>query len=376
MSRSLTSAFSGRAVFVTGHTGFKGSWLSLWLHEMGARVTGYALAPATTPALFESAGVAEVLERHVVGDIRDRTGLAAALRQAQPEFVLHLAARTVVREAYAHPAEAFSVNVDGTTAVLDAVRALDRPCTVVVVTSDKCYANDESGRPFVETDPLGGRDPYSASKAAQELVVQAYRASFFDPDSSPTGGRPVVRLASGRAGNVIGGGDWTPDGLVADLARARARGEDLVLRRPAAVRPWQHVLEPLAGYLTLAARLAGPDGEKVGSAYNFGPDPRDDATVEDLVAGLLAAWAPPGADGARGWRSEPDEAGEHEAGVLRLAVDRAAGELHWRPRWRLADTLQRTARWYRAFERSPASGRAECLTDIRDYTALLPTLSW
>ena len=359
--------FSGRSVLVTGHTGFKGSWLALWLCELGARVTGYALAPETSPALFEAARVEELLARHIVGDIRDRSAVFAAVREAEPEIVLHLAARTVVREGYARPAEHFSVNVDGTTAVLDAVRALNRPCSVVVVTSDKCYLNDESGRPFTETDPLGGHDPYSASKAAQELVTQSYRLSFFEPASEAVVDCPVLRLASGRAGNVIGGGDWTPDGLVADLARARAQREVVVLRSPAAVRPWQHVLEPLSGYLTLAGRLAGSDGGTLRSAYNFGPHPYDEATVEELVSRLLSAWGPSDGSGGVGWRSEPVGVGAHEATVLRLAIDRAHTDLGWEPRWRLEEALQRTARWYRSVERSPSAARDECLADIRAY---------
>jgi CDP-glucose 4,6-dehydratase len=368
MTDALARAFSGRSVLVTGHTGFKGSWLALWLHELGAHVTGYALAPETTPALFEAARVEELLAGHVVADIRDRTAIAATVRQCEPDIVLHLAARTVVREGYARPAEHFSVNVDGTTAVLDAVRSLERPCVVVVVTSDKCYLNDELGVPFTETDPLGGRDPYSASKAAQELVTQSYRLSFFDADLQMAAGRPAVRLASGRAGNVIGGGDWTPDGLVADLARARSRRDVTVLRSPGSVRPWQHVLEPLSGYLTLAARLAGPTGDTVGSAFNFGPDPRDDATVEQLVSRLLSAWGPlPDGSQAPGSRNEPAADGSHEAGVLRLAVDRARAELAWQPRWRLDETIERTARWYRVVERDPAAARDECLADIRAY---------
>ena len=365
---ALRESFSGRSVLVTGHTGFKGSWLSLWLHELGARVTGYALAPETSPSLFHAARVEELLVRHIVGDIRDRGAVASAVRESQADIVLHLAARTVVREGYARPAEHFSVNVDGTTNVLDAVRALDRPCAVVVVTSDKCYRNDDSGRPFTEADPLGGHDPYSASKAAQELVAQSYRLSFFDPAVQAAAGRPVVRLASGRAGNVVGGGDWTPDGLVADLARARDRCEVTVLRSPAAVRPWQHVLEPLSGYLTLAARLAGSAGDIVGSAHNFGPDLRDDATVEQLVSRLLEAWGPlPDGSPAVGWRSESAPGAAHEAGVLRLAIDRAQVELGWEPRWRLRETLERTARWYRSVERDPGAARDECLADIRAY---------
>ncbi len=367
MTDLLAGTFSGRSVLVTGHTGFKGSWLALWLHELGARVTGYALAPETSPALFEAAGVKQVLDRHVVGDVRDREAVAAVVAAAAPDVVLHLAARTVVREGYARPAEHFSVNVDGTTAVLDAVRAMERPCVVVVVTSDKCYRNDESGRPFTEDDPLGGHDPYSASKAAQELVAQSYRLSYFDPAAQLAAGRPVVRLATARAGNVIGGGDWTPDGLVADLARARAADEVTVLRSPGAVRPWQHVLEPLSGYLTLAALLSGSTADTVGPAYNFGPDPRDDAPVAELVGRLVSAWGPRPDGTTASWRSEPQEGDAHEAGVLRLANDRARTELGWLPRWRLEESLQRTARWYRDVERNPGSARDECLTDIRAY---------
>jgi CDP-glucose 4,6-dehydratase len=365
MTADLTAAFAGRSVFVTGHTGFKGSWLCQWLAELGARVTGYSLAPETAPSLFEVADVENSLERHVIGDIRDRNAVLAALRRAAPDVVLHLAARTVVREGYVRPAEAFSVNVDGTTALLDAVRALDRDCAVVVVTSDKCYANDESGRRFTEDDPLGGRDPYSASKAAQELVTQSYRASFFDPVIR-NAGEPVVRLASGRAGNVIGGGDWTADGLIADLARTRARRGEVVLRHPEAVRPWQHVLEPLAGYLTLAASLAGSAGDEVAGAYNFGPGPEDDCTVGELADRLLGAWDPESTRRRR-WRRE--DGAEHlpEAGVLRLASDRARSDLGWRPRWRLDEAVVRTARWYRAFESDPDGAHTACLTDIRAY---------
>ena len=367
MTGDLAAAFAGRSVLVTGHTGFKGSWLSLWLSELGARITGYALPPETEPSLFEAAGVASLVERHHEGDVRDREALAGAVLDADPEVVLHLAARTVVREGYAHPAEVFSVNVDGTTALLDAVRQLRRDCAVVVVTSDKCYANDGSGRPFTEADPLGGHDPYSASKAAQELVTQAYRQSFFAPGTRDPAG-PVVRLASGRAGNVIGGGDWTPDGLVADLARARAEGRTPSLRHPEAVRPWQHVLEPLAGYLTLAARLSGPGGDALGRAYNFGPGPEDDATVGEVTERLLAAWDGAPGQGGR-WRQEGDVARLPEAGVLRLSSDRAHRELGWRPRWRLDEAITRTARWYAGFERDPGRARAQCLSDIRSYGA-------
>ena len=362
MTVGLDAAYSGRRVLVTGHTGFKGSWLATWLSDLAAEVTGYALEPETTPALFRAARVEQLLARHVVGDIRDRRRVLDTVRESDPDIVLHLAARTVVREGYARPAEHFSVNVDGTTAVLDAVRTLDRPCAVVVVTSDKCYLNDESGRPFREDDPLGGHDPYSASKAAQELVAQSYRRSYFTD-------HPGVRLATARAGNVIGGGDWTPDGLLADLARARARGETTVLRRPSAVRPWQHVLEPLGGYLTLAAHLADADGAGVGPAYNFGPGSGDEATVAQLVERMTTAWGPlPDGSPGPSWRSEPEEGGDHEAGVLRLSSDRAAADLGWAPAWRLDEAVDRTAQWFRTVERDPDLAQEACLADIRAYS--------
>lgn len=362
------TALAGRDVLVTGHTGFKGSWLAMWLARLGARTTGYALAPETEPALFRLAGVVDVLHDHVVGDIRDRDAVAAVVARTRPDVVLHLAARTVVSEGYRRPAEAFSVNVDGTTALLDAVLAADRPCSVVVVTSDKCYLNDESGRPFIETDPLGGHDPYSASKAAQELVAQSYRRSFLLGEADAgADGRPAVRLATARAGNVIGGGDWTEDGLVADLARARAREDDLVLRSPHAVRPWQHVLEPLSGYLTLAAALLADDDGALRGAYNFGPHPEDDATVAELVGSLSQAWGPL-PDGRPGWRTDPGAHLGHEAGVLRLDARRASQDLHWTPRWRLPDAVARTADWYREWAADPDSAAELCAADLARYT--------
>ena len=246
MDDAVRSAFAGRSVFVTGHTGFKGSWLSLWLDALGAQVTGYALDPPTEPSNFEAAGVAAVLQADHRADLRDRASLEAALRSSRPDVILHLAAQSVVLESYAEPSETFSVNVMGTAVLLDAIRAIGRPAAVVIVTSDKCYANDGAGRPFVEDDPLGGHDPYSASKAGTELVAAAYRASFFPAASLADHG---VAIATARAGNVIGGGDWTADGLVADTVRALDRDAPIRLRHPAAVRPWQHVLEPLDGYL-------------------------------------------------------------------------------------------------------------------------------
>jgi CDP-glucose 4,6-dehydratase len=355
----LSSTYRNRSVFVTGHTGFKGSWLSLWLGLLGARVTGYALPPPTTPSLFEAADVRADLAEHVEADIRDGPSLASALRRSQPDIVLHLAAQSVVRTSYQQPLETFEVNVQGTAVLLDAIRAVGRPCAVVVVSSDKCYANDESGRPFHEHDPLGGRDPYSASKAGTELVAASWRQSFFPIERFAEHG---VALATARAGNVLGGGDWTPDGVVADTFRALSDGRPVALRNPTAVRPWQHVLEPLSGYLELGARLLEPGGAAAfGDAWNFGPEPEDDATVREVIERFLAAFG----DGR--WEDASDASQPHEAHVLRLATDRARTRLGWRPRWRLDEAVARTAAWYRAYRDDPTKARAATLADLQAY---------
>jgi CDP-glucose 4,6-dehydratase len=343
---------------ITGHTGFKGSWLALWLHALGARVIGYALPPPTEPSNFVASGVDELLYRQYMADIRDDQALTDALRSTEPELVLHLAAQTVVRESYVRPAETFSVNVMGTVALLEAIRQRARPCAVVVVSSDKCYANDDSGRAFDEDDALGGSDPYSASKGGQELVAGAYRSSFFQPAALR---KHAVAVASARAGNVVGGGDWTPDGLIADAMRSLRLDEPIRLRNPSAIRPWQHVLEPLAGYLTLASKLLGPEAARYCGAWNFGPGEGSDATVQQVIDKLLEHW------GKGNWQdsSQPDQ--PHEASVLRLTTTRAATRLGWRPRFSLDQTVGRTAAWYRRYFDDPNSARAACLDDLVAY---------
>ena len=357
----LRAGFAGRSIFMTGHTGFKGSWLALWLHELGARVTGYALDPPTDPCNFDASNVAEILVADHRADIRDRSTLDAAIRRADPDVVLHLAAQSVVLEGYASPVETVSVNVLGTAMVLDAIRVLGRPCAVVVVSSDKCYANDESGRRFEETDPLGGDDPYSASKAGTELVATAYRESFFPPAEIDRHG---VAIATARAGNVIGGGDWTVHGIIADIVRSIQTGEPVRLRRPQAIRPWQHVLEPLGGYLTLASRLIGPDPGTFCQAWNFGPEAVDDATVQELTERFLASWG----DGS--WLDGRRSDDVPEAGVLRLSIERARADLAWRPRWRLAEAVARTVTWHRRYAADPAAAREASLADIRAYMSV------
>jgi CDP-glucose 4,6-dehydratase len=352
-------AFADRRVLLTGHTGFKGAWLAVWLQALGARVTGYALAPPTQPNTFEAAAVASGLAEDYRADLCDRDALLRALRSSQAEVILHLAARTVVRDGYLNPREMVAANVMGTVTLLDAIRERGQPCAVVVVSSDKCYANDELGRPFEETDRLGGEDVYSASKAAVEIVTHAYRTSFFPPAQIERHG---VAVATARAGNVIGGGDWTPDGLVADVMRALYAGSPVSLRYPRAVRPWQHVLEPLSGYLTLARRLLGADAASCCGAWNFGPSDHDAVAVSQLVELLLREW------GEGSWRDDSRPEDPPEAQVLRLSSRKAARLLGWRARWRIDEAVARTVRWYQRFRADPGSARAACLEDICAYS--------
>ena len=330
-------ALRDRAVLLTGHTGFKGSWLALWLAELGARVHGYALEPPTEPNLFEVAQVAGVLASDTRADLADLAALTATLERSQPEVVFHLAAQPLVREGYRDPIGTLATNVMGTANLLEAVRSVDSVRAVVVVATDKVYENPETGHAFSERGPLGGKDPYSTSKAAAEMVVASYRSSFFGTD------RHSVRIASARAGNVVGGGDWATDRLVPDCLRAFAAGEPARLRHPDAVRPWQHVLEPLSGYLLLAARLLDDGGEQFARAWNFGPDADDDESVSDVAQRVASLWG----NGAVVERAEnPDW---HEAGLLRLDSTQARTELGWAPRWSLQKALEHTVAWQRAW---------------------------
>jgi CDP-glucose 4,6-dehydratase len=355
MSAPLADAFRGRRVLVTGHTGFKGSWLTIWLERLGARVSGFALAPPTKPSNFEASRVRELVDRHDEGDVRNLERVRAAVDGADPEIVFHLAAQALVRTSYASPAETFASNVMGTVNLLDAVRGRGRPCVVVVATSDKCYENVGKSEGYRETDRLGGADPYSASKAAAELVIESYRRSFFDGDGA-------IRLASARAGNVIGGGDWAPDRIAVDAARALAANEPVPVRNPRSVRPWQHVVAPVQGYLALAARLLGPDGGRFAGAWNFGPRPTDAASVRALVEALCTAW------GGGGWADRSDPAAVPEATHLALDPSKAELELGWRSAWALDEAATRTARWYAEHYGDPwRSMRKACLRDIEAY---------
>jgi CDP-glucose 4,6-dehydratase len=341
----------GRRVLLTGHTGFKGAWLALWLHGLGARVTGLALAPSTQPSLFELARVGELLDSHRC-DVRDATAVRALVHLAQPEVVLHLAAQALVRPSYEQPLETLATNVMGTAHVLDALRGVDSVRVAVVVTTDKVYRNREWNWPYREDDALGGHDPYSASKAAAELVSASFRDAFLRAQG--------VAVATARAGNVIGGGDWSRDRLVPDAVRAWQAGAALQVRHPQAIRPWQHVLEPLHGYLKLAERLW--QAPAAAQAYNFGPPTHEAATVGEVLRLARNAY------GRGEWQAVQGSTGPHEAHWLALEVARARTELGVVPRWSLAQAVQRTMSWYRDLE-GGADARALCLAEIGEHAA-------
>lgn len=323
-----------RRVLVTGHTGFKGAWLSLWLGRLGAHVTGFALPPATSPNLFTLAGIERRIESQL-GDVRDPAAVDAVMTRCRPDVVLHLAAQALVRRSYADPVGTYAANVMGTAHVLDAARRASGLRAIVVVTSDKCYENREWCWPYREDEALGGHDPYSSSKGCAEVMTAAWRRSFFLPDAAE-----AVGVGTARAGNVIGGGDWSEDRLVPDCMRAFASSQPVILRRPAAVRPWQHVLEPLSGYLALAERLSS-DPRHFGEAWNFGPASDEARPVSWVVDRLCEFWG----DGAH-WVPDPGTH-PHEAGLLQVDASKARARLGWTPRLSLEGGLRWTVDWYR-----------------------------
>lgn len=341
----------GKRVLLTGHTGFKGAWLHFWLKQLGAHVHGLSLAPNTTPSLFDLLAN-DGAHPKGIADIRDRLAVQAIVQQAKPEVVFHLGAQPLVRAGYREPVETFETNVQGTVNLLDALRGVADLRSIVVVTTDKVYENPEGGVAFAETDPLGGHDPYSASKAAADIVTASYRRSYFLPRG--------VGLASARAGNVIGGGDWAADRLIPDAVRALTSGKVLEIRRPDAVRPWQHVLEPLHGYMLLAEALWN-EPER-GPAYNFGPDPRSTATVREILELSGGHY-----DLSRiNWGDGSD--GPHEAGLLTLDSSKAAIELGFTPRLSLAETVMRTWKWYHGLANGKSAADL-CLADLIAYEA-------
>lgn len=358
---AFANIYKGKRVLLTGHTGFKGSWMAEWLLSLGAEVTGFALPPPTTPSLFDQLGLAKRL-RHIEGDVRDLVAVRAAVAEACPDFVFHLAAQPLVRLSYEQPVETYAINVMGTVNVLEAVRLAARPCTVVAITTDKCYENKEWVNSYREEDPMGGYDPYSSSKGAAELVIASYRRSYFSSPDSP------VKLASARAGNVIGGGDWALDRIVPDCIRALQRGETIPVRNKIATRPWQHVLEPLSGYLWLGAVLSSPQvsglkfqASTYASAFNFGPALASNRTVAELVQEILKHW--PGE-----WADKSDPNAVHEAKLLNLATDKAHHFLGWTPAWPFAGTIEHTVGWYRQAVKPLADHHALTSGQIRDYT--------
>jgi CDP-glucose 4,6-dehydratase len=345
------SFWVGKRVFLTGHTGFKGAWLALWLNRLGAKVVGISLPPPTTPSMASLVGIDRLIDSRFT-DIRDADKLMRQFRSASPEIVLHLAAQALVRASYRDPLLTFSTNVQGTANVLEAVRALDTVRVVVAITTDKVYRNVGHSVPYRETDALGGHDPYSASKAAAEIVIASYRDAYL--------ANKGVAVASARAGNVIGGGDWSEDRLIPDAVRAWSMGQLLTIRRPEAVRPWQHVLEPLAGYLKLAERLWAKSD--LAGAYNFGPPTQEAASVRDVV--VLAKQAYGSGEVSWGEGSE----GPHEAGWLALEIAKAQQVFGFAPRWSLQMAIQRTMLWYRR-QREGSAARDLCAQDIGDYEA-------
>ena len=351
---SLTAEFwRDRSVFLTGHTGFKGSWLAMWLSHLGAHVTGFALAPLSDPNLYTDAQVGNDVAS-ILGDVRDAAGLAQALAQSNADIVFHCAAQSLVRQSYGSPVDTYATNVMGTVHLLEAVRAHPHVRAAIVITSDKCYAGG-SGVARIEGDPLGGDDPYSSSKACAELVTAAYRASFFRGNSAPA-------IATVRAGNVIGGGDWAEDRLVPDMIRAWSGGRAALIRNPEAVRPWQHVLEPLHGYLMLAESLLSAPAAS--PSWNFGPSEADTQPVSIVVASLAREWG----NGAR-WTVDT---ARHppELGLLRLDSSLARTHLLWRPRLSLSTAVRWTAEWYKSYAEAPDRARQLTLQQIDRYQAL------
>ena len=328
------SFWRGKRVFLTGHTGFKGAWLALWLQRLGANVTGYALSPPTQPNLFERANVARDMHS-IIGDIRDAQKVSAALRESRAEIVLHLAAQPIVRQSYIDPVETYSTNVMGLVHLYEAIRAAGGVSACVNVTSDKCYENKEWTYGYRESDAMGGYDPYSSSKGCAELVTSAYRRSFFQDLG--------LSLASARAGNVIGGGDWARDRLIPDILRAIGEGRPVQIRNPSAVRPWQHVLEPLSGYLELAQRLSGEGGERFAQGWNFGPSPEDTRPVQWIVEKLIQHWG-----AGASWQKDTID-GPHEAHSLSLDCLKAYRELNWRPQWSISKAIEQIVDWQKAY---------------------------
>jgi CDP-glucose 4,6-dehydratase len=348
--------YKGKKVFITGHTGFKGSWLCLLLNELGAEVYGYALNPPTNPSLYKAAKVDELVVSHIA-DVRDHSRLCGIMSAVQPDMVFHLAAQPLVRDSYKNPVDTYSINVMGTVNLLEAVRHTESVKAVINVTTDKCYENREWLWGYRENEPMGGYDPYSNSKGCSELVTSAFRSSFFNP--AEYGKTHRVALASARAGNVIGGGDWAEDRLIPDFIRAVGNGEKVRIRSPHAVRPWQYVLEPLSGYLMLGAKLYS-EGAKYSEGWNFGPDDSDAKPVEWIINKICTLW---GNNASFETDTNPQP---HEANYLKLDCSKAKTRLGWRPKWNIDTAIDRIVEWTKAYNQG-ADMRSVCKNQIQQY---------
>ena len=351
-----------KKVLLTGHTGFKGSWLSLWLQGLGADVSGYSIDVPTDPSLYDAAEVGDGMTS-VTGDVCDLASLKSFVHETGPEIVIHMAAQSLVRRSYTDPVGTYDTNIMGTVNLLEAVRNIGGVRAVIIVTSDKCYDNEEREQGYREDEPMGGYDPYSSSKGCAELITAAYRNSFFN---NADFGRHETAVASVRAGNVIGGGDWTPDALVVDVFRALTQGAPVQLRYPSACRPWQHVLQALSGYLTIAARLLESDDPSLCGGWNIGPLPGNEISVREVVERFLAEW------GEGSWVDAGDPSLPREANILRLSIDKALWQLGWRPRWTIDDVLRHTAHWYRQHHEGRGSMRQLCLEQAAAYETAPP----
>ena len=353
MKNSLLETFSGKKVFITGHTGFKGSWLVRILQLLDADIKGYALKPTYYNGLFDLLHLNTSIQS-VIGDIRDRSKLQHEIISFQPDFIFHLAAQPLVRASYQNPSYSFDVNATGTAYVLDAVRMLGKKCSVICITTDKVYENKESTRPYVETDEFGGHDPYSASKAAAEIVIQSYRKSFFNPATYSIHQKSI---AVARAGNVIGGGDWSEDRLLPDCIKALFEHRNICIRNPDSIRPWQHVIEPLMGYLRLAQKQ-DEDPIEYSTAFNFGPLQEDAVSVVNVVNQVVQEW------GSGIYYIEHNEHAPHEAGILRLDIMKAKHNLNWEPKWNVHTAISKTVDWYRNHK---GDVRSICDAQIHSY---------
>ena len=352
-----TTFWKGKKVLITGHTGFKGGWLSLWLQHLGADTIGYALTPPTSPSLYNEASVHENMES-IYGDIRSLENLKSVFIKYKPEIVFHLAAQPLVLPSYKDPVETYEVNVMGTLNVLEAIKGCNSVNAAVFITSDKCYENKEWSWGYRENDPVGGYDPYSSSKACAELLVSSYRQSFFSTDVKSD--HRNVAIASARAGNVIGGGDWGENRLIPDLISAFSNDNEAIIRNPSAVRPWQHVLEPLAGYLLLAEKLVGEDGNRFSEAWNFGPDQADAQPVQWIVDKMVHCWPSKVA-----WKLD-EKLYPHEANYLKLDCSKAVSRLNWVPKWKLEEAILKVVDWHLAFN-DKGNVKNVCFNQIKEY---------